>query len=74
MRLIRLLCWISLTPLLGCSVQDAHVAAQAERNVIGTSSADLDMCAGLPTKTERISPTTELRSNERTEGTNTGVT
>jgi hypothetical protein len=74
MRLIRLLCWISLTPLLGCALQEAHVAAQAERSVIGTSSSDLDMCAGLPTKTERISPTTELRSYERTEGTNTGVT
>jgi hypothetical protein len=32
------------------------------------------MCAGLPTKTERLNPTTELRSYERTEGTNSGVT
>jgi hypothetical protein len=37
------------------------------------SVSDLDMCAGLPTKTERINPATELRSYERNEATNSGI-
>jgi hypothetical protein len=74
MRLVRLFYWIIVVPLLGCALQEAHVATQAERNVIGISTSDLDLCAGLPTKTERINPTTETRSYELTEGTNSGVT
>ncbi len=65
---------VFLPPLLcGCAYQDAQVAHKAERGLVGLSVADLDMCAGLPTKTERINPGTELRSYERNETTNSGV-
>jgi hypothetical protein len=75
MRLVRLFYWIVvMPPLVGCAVQESHLATQAEHNVIGISRSDLDMCAGLPTKTEHIDRTTEMRSYERTEGTNSGVT
>jgi hypothetical protein len=68
-----LLHWLPFL-LLGCAYQDAHVATEAEQRLVGTQVAALDLCAGLPTKTERIDSTTELRSYERAESTNSGVT
>jgi hypothetical protein len=68
--------WLSfaaLSLLCACAYQDARVAEKAQQSLIGTSVADLDMCAGLPTKTERINPATELRSYERDEATKSGL-
>ena len=62
-----------LLPICGCAYQDAQTATTAERTLIGISKADLDLCAGLPTKSERIDDSTEMRSYERNESTNTGV-
>lgn len=65
---------LAVMPILAnCAYRDAQVAENAQQSLVGTSVADLDMCAGLPTKTERIDPTTELRSYERNESTNAGV-
>lgn len=64
---------VLLLPLFGCAYQDAHVAETAQRSLIGMSVGQLDLCAGLPTKSERINPATELRSYERSESTNSGI-
>jgi hypothetical protein len=62
-----------LASLCGCAYQDSHVAETAQRSLIGMPVGDLDMCAGLPTKSEQINPATELRSYERNESTNAGL-
>lgn len=62
-----------LTLVCGCAYQDSHVAKTAEHSLIGTPVADLDLCAGLPSKTERINQSTEIRSYERNENTNSGI-
>jgi hypothetical protein len=59
--------------LAGCSIRDAHSAAVARSALIGTSQADLDMCAGLPAKTDRIDATTEIRSYENKPSESQGV-
>jgi hypothetical protein len=59
--------------LAGCAYQQSHTAETAQRSLVGMTVADLDMCAGLPTKSERINPATEVRSYERNEATNSGV-
>jgi hypothetical protein len=65
---------IVLTLLLtGCAYQQSNTAETAQRSLVGMTVADLDMCAGLPTKSERINPATEVRSYERNEATNSGV-
>ena len=38
------------------------VAQEAQRSLIGASKAELDMCAGFQTKSERIDADTEMRS------------
>jgi hypothetical protein len=48
----------------GCTWRDAHTATIARSMLVGTSQADLDMCAGLPTKTDRVGLNTEIRSYE----------
>ncbi len=64
---------IILILLGGCVYQDAYVAQEAQRSLIGASKAVLDMCAGLPTKSERIDADTEMRSYERAADTNSGI-
>jgi hypothetical protein len=64
---------IIVTLLGGCAYQDAHLAQVAQRSLIGASKAELDMCAGLPTKSERIDADTEMRSYERAADTNSGI-
>jgi hypothetical protein len=59
--------------LTGCAYHDSRVATTAERSLVGLSTAELDLCAGLPTKQERIDASTEMRSYERSETTNSGV-
>ena len=44
-----------------CSVKKAETAAAARSDLIGVSAEDLSLCAGLPTRTERVDPRTELR-------------
>ncbi len=68
---LPLLAFLSLLP--ACAYHNSRISVQAQQSLIGTSVADLDMCAGLPTKTERINPATELRSYERAESTNAGL-
>jgi hypothetical protein len=58
----------------GCAYQDASIAAKAQRSLVGTPVADLDLCAGLPTKTEKVRPGVEMRSYETSAATNSGVT
>jgi hypothetical protein len=75
MRLVLLLALLTPASLLdGCAYQDARVARQAEQNLVGTSVADLDLCAGLPTKTEKVGQGVEMRSYETAAATNSGVT
>jgi hypothetical protein len=64
---------LALLLVAGCAYQDSHVAQSAQQGLIGVSKADLDMCAGLPTKSERIDNTTEMRSYERSAETNSGI-
>ena len=73
MRRFAFLLPAALLPICGCAYQDAQTATTAERSLIGMSKADLDLCAGLPTKSERIDNSTEMRSYERNETTNTGL-
>lgn len=60
-------------PLCGCAYHESSVAETAQQSLIGMSVGDLDMCAGLPTKSEQINPATQLRSYERNANTNSGV-
>lgn len=55
-----------LLALCGCAYQDSHVAETARHSLIGMSVGDLDMCAGLPTKSEQINPATELPATSAT--------
>jgi hypothetical protein len=48
----------------GCSVRDAQTAAEARTSLIGMDQERLSLCAGLPTKVERVDERTELRSYE----------
>ncbi|MEJ0015517.1 MAG: hypothetical protein WDN25_02940 [Acetobacteraceae bacterium] len=73
MRLAAMLLPAVLLPAGGCAYHDARLAATAETSLVGLSVADLDMCAGLPTKSERIDGQTEMRSYERNVSTNSGV-
>lgn len=52
------------TVLPGCAVRDAQVAAAARTSLIGMDQERLSLCAGLPTKVERVDERTELRSYE----------
>ena len=61
-----------LTPC-GCAYHTSSVAETAQRSLIGMSVGDLDMCAGLPTKSEQINPATQLRFYEQNESTNSGI-
>lgn len=60
-------------PLCGCAYHESTVAETAQQRLIGMSVGDLDMCAGLPTKSEQINPATQLRSYERNASTNSGL-
>jgi hypothetical protein len=66
MRSAILVAVSGITLLSGCSIQDARTAADARSALVGTTQADLDMCAGVPTKTDRPDPATEIRSYEYT--------
>ncbi len=57
----------------GCAYQQSRIATEAQSVLIGTSSDQLDMCAGLPTKTARLDDGSELRSYEYAANTNNGV-
>lgn len=70
-RAVRMV--LAVLPLAACAYQDAKTADQAQQSLIGTPVADLDLCAGLPSKTEKINPSTEIRSYERNEATNSGL-
>jgi hypothetical protein len=72
-RLPALLIALSATPLSGCAYHDSSIAETAQRSLIGMPVGDLDMCAGLPTKSEQINPATQLRSYEQNESTNSGI-
>lgn len=72
-RLPVLLIALAAAPLSGCAYHDSSVAETAQRSLIGMPVADLDMCAGLPTKSEQINPATQVRSYERNESTNSGI-
>lgn len=60
--------------LLGCSTPGAHVAASAREALVGMWADDLQACAGIPSRTRRLSDGTELLSyeqqNPRTGGLN----
>ena len=60
-------------PLCGCAYHESSVAETAQDSLIGMSVGDLDMCAGLPTKSKQINPATQLRSYERDASTNSGL-
>ncbi len=53
-----------LAALPACSIRDAQTAATARTSLVGLSQEQLSLCAGLPAKTERVDPRTELRSYE----------
>ena len=53
--------------LTGCAYQQSNTAETAQRRLVGMTVADLDMGAGLATKSERINPATDVRSYERNE-------
>lgn len=72
-RLPALLIALAAAPLSGCAYHDSSVAETAQRSLIGMPVGDLDMCAGLPTKSEQINPATQVRSYERNESTNSGI-
>lgn len=70
---VRAASMMLLLLLGGCAYEDAHLAEAAKGSLIGMSVGELDLCAGLPTKSEHINPSTELRSYERNVPTNSGV-
>jgi hypothetical protein len=53
-----------LLALAACSVKASHQALDSQTALIGVSRDDLDYCAGLPSKTEKLDDRTELRSYE----------
>ncbi len=71
--LSALLIALTAPPLSSCAYHESSIAETAQRSLIGMPVGDLDMCAGLPTKTEQINPATQLRSYERNESTNSGI-
>jgi hypothetical protein len=73
MTRVRLFPLAVLWVLCGCAYQDADVAKRARQSVVGISVLDLDMCAGLPTKSERISKDVEVRSYERSQSASSGL-
>jgi hypothetical protein len=72
-HLSTLLIILPALPLCGCAYHDSSVAETAQHSLIGVSVGDLDLCAGLPTKSEQINPATQLRSYEQNESTNSGI-
>ena len=72
-RLPALLVILTAAPLSGCVYHDSSIAETAQRSLIGMPVGDLDMCAGLPTKSEQINPATQVRSYERNQSTNSGI-
>jgi hypothetical protein len=60
-RSISILVLLTLT---ACSVKASHQALDSQTALVGVSRDDLDYCAGLPTKTEKLDDHTELRSYE----------
>ena len=72
-HLPALLIALTTAPLSSCAYHESTIAETAQRSLIGMPVGDLDMCAGLPTKTEQINPATQVRSYERNESTNSGI-
>ena len=68
-----LLVALTALPLCHCAYHDSSLAETAQHSLIGMSVGDLDMCAGLPSKSEQINPATQLRSYEQNESTNSGI-
>lgn len=60
----RIIANLVLLALTSCSVRASHDALQSQTALVGVSRDDLDFCAGLPTKTEKLDDHTELRSFE----------
>lgn len=71
--LSTLLLLLPATLLPGCAYHDSSIAETARHSLIGMPVGDLDMCAGLPSKSEQINPATQVRSYERNESTNSGI-
>ncbi|MBP0496448.1 hypothetical protein [Roseomonas indoligenes] len=48
--------------LAACGYADSHLAHQAQLDMQGMTAADLQACAGIPDRTKRLDPRTELFS------------
>ena len=52
----------SLLALASCGYEAADTAHQAQINMVGMTSADLQSCAGVPDKTSKIDARTQIFS------------
>ncbi|UPG74159.1 hypothetical protein MVG78_08575 [Roseomonas gilardii subsp. gilardii] len=58
MRYLAILAWMPL--LGGCGYEASRLAHQAQINLIGMTAQDLQTCAGIPDKTQRLDERNEL--------------
>jgi len=57
----------------GCSIPDAKDAAAARQMLVGMKADDLQACAGIPSRTRRLSDGTELLSYEQQNPRSSGL-
>ncbi|UFN51149.1 hypothetical protein LPC08_11345 [Roseomonas sp. OT10] len=61
---------VTLLLLASCG---AHVAEEGREQLVGMKADDLQSCAGIPTRTKRLDPRTELFSYEQKNDNRGGV-
>lgn len=64
---------VAACALGGCAVQASRQAQLAETQLIGLSARQLDLCAGLPTKSVKLADGLEIRTYEYTPPATDGV-